>query len=771
MSCRESNCCDPDPFQHRADAGPAESEPCDPPGTSPCSDPAYAAANPEECLLAPRLLLKPSSATVQVLQDVRYRAYLWINGVEEELTEGVIYSVDDTTIVLIGAASGNATGVSAGVTTVNAAWGTLTATAQIEVIADCGTRVNHFLFLHDVSYSMTGEFGGDYDTLLDFAKAMALDFVGRTNWAKDEAAALEFDTAVRENAGFTQDRAVIEAAIYGLAAGEEVTDLAAAMTGAGEYFDNNAVEADGRVVLLFSDGVNKTGADAIAAADAMRASGVILIVVGLRASGDGFRRLQRMASGGFFINAKPDNYASVADWLNGMRSYLCSGNCEPCGGETLGVGQLNFNSFINWDVLYGVVDLIGKNPGGTPLYDFLPGNGLYVDGCGSGGGVPNNLGVIRTKNPIAVTAGNQLQFTLQVAGNQREDRTPDVTQISIYDQADNLVASKTITVTDYVQDFTDYTLNYTVGVGVTGVKLVIRQYSIPGGATDVFGSLWDNVVLTDQTAAAVLFEDDFDGDNPTYIDPGCCYGYGDDYCAYGNEYCCYGTGCLEGPVPQQSGDEDPLPDIETDVITPPPPPPPPPSSNICNLDFRQTGPTAKSGAAAAGLAGDFWNTINFTPGGAAHGAGDDILRWADGTVSTVTYSESLELSANSIFAAGENTAHGDPMMRKAGVTINDGRFKFIQFDEVPRGVYDVYIYGHGNADARTLEVELATPLTSHGTKTTENSAAWLGGWVDGKNYVKFSDVTWAALEETDIRLNFPINQAVYINGIQLVKKS
>ena len=54
--------------------------------------------------------------------------------------------------------------------------------------------------------------------------------------------------------------------------------------------------------------------------------------------------------------------------------------------ENLGVGALNYAGFTNWTVSSGTVDLIGD---GT-IWDFYPGNGLYVDLDGS----TNNPGLL-----------------------------------------------------------------------------------------------------------------------------------------------------------------------------------------------------------------------------------------------------------------------------------------------------------------------------------------------------------------------------------------
>ncbi|MEN6306271.1 MAG: pyruvate-binding protein [Anaerohalosphaeraceae bacterium] len=78
--------------------------------------------------------------------------------------------------------------------------------------------------------------------------------------------------------------------------------------------------------------------------------------------------------------------------------------------ENGGVGVLNYSEFTNWDVSYGTVDLIGQ---GTQ-WDFLPGNGLYVDMDGS----TDNAGKMTLKDGIWLQAGTY-ELSYELAGNRR----------------------------------------------------------------------------------------------------------------------------------------------------------------------------------------------------------------------------------------------------------------------------------------------------------------------------------------------------------------
>jgi hypothetical protein len=81
---------------------------------------------------------------------------------------------------------------------------------------------------------------------------------------------------------------------------------------------------------------------------------------------------------------------------------------ENFNTENGGVGALNYGSFANFAVSSGTVDLIGNG-----FFDFLPGNGLFVDLDGS----TQNAGVL-TSGPIALGPGSYI-LSFALAGNHR----------------------------------------------------------------------------------------------------------------------------------------------------------------------------------------------------------------------------------------------------------------------------------------------------------------------------------------------------------------
>ena len=75
--------------------------------------------------------------------------------------------------------------------------------------------------------------------------------------------------------------------------------------------------------------------------------------------------------------------------------------------ENGGVGQLNYYGLANFNVTGGAVDLIGNG-----FFDFYPGNGLYVDVCGS-------VGVCGTLQSKQTFGPGTYSVTLDLGGNAR----------------------------------------------------------------------------------------------------------------------------------------------------------------------------------------------------------------------------------------------------------------------------------------------------------------------------------------------------------------
>lgn len=783
-----------------AQTGPVECGGVDNPPAEPsdCSDPIYAAQNPGKCLTAPRLIVKPGYSNLEVGSSVEFQAFLWADGVETLLQEGVEWSIASPSIAAINVI-GHATALEPGIATVTARYGFMTESAQLEVIAvgECGA--NTYVLLVDNSRSMSLAFSGLYSTRLVAAKSLAAQFAQAVDLDKDKIAVVAFSsggTTVIEESQTIED---ITAAIASIAQSSEDTNIYEGLRVA------QSVTATGRrVIVMLSDCEYKDGENPVDYARSIRGETVI-IGVGIRSPYDGFKMLNAIANGGFMVNAKESNETTISDIVIGMQSYLCSGSCAPEGDVVVGIGALNYNRFTYWDVESGDVDLIGKNPEGLGMFDFIPGNGLYLDGCGSTASPTPNYGVLITKDYYAVEAGKDYTLTIRIAGNQREDRAPDVTRVEVIGPGDEVIATRDIEVNDYQQAFRDYTIEFTPTVDQAagdGVKIRIQQLSIPDGGSQVYGNLWDQVTLENTTDEVTVFEDNFDAENPTYIDPLCGHGYYNYSDYYG--YC--PEGCLTTPIPGQSPDLSVTFDIENSVEVDNGTEPEVNPANIINIALN-TATTDKTGAAAIGNADDFWNTLLVSttdPGGDPNLVDWEPLtmKWANGesvrysfqnyetgeiefSDSVMTYGTGIAPGTSGdinqrVFSGTETTSHPDEMMKFNAIFAKSGSYqRAIQFSNLPRGTYDVYVYGHGTSDADALRVGLYTPLFTEPNslrpvQETAEGEGWQGIFEEGENYVVFRDVTFAANEQTDIVIacKYPLgSEDSYISGIQLHRKA
>lgn len=197
------------------------------------------------------------------------------------------------------------------------------------------------------------------------------------------------------------------------------------------------------------------------------------------------------------------------------------------------------------------------------------------------------------------------------------------------------------------------------------------------------------------------------------------------------------------------------------------PPANPLSTNILNLNLAGE---PKSGAAAVGVAGDYWNTLDIEVD-ESDPAGVD-MKWSNGTQAGFAVLQEHESGGSTlIFDEIFETTNADPMMKQGWRIKNDGWTRKLHFSDMPRGRYDVYVYGHGTDNTNILTCRVTTPMRSTGWEATAVGSFWNGSFVEGTNYVKFENVEWSAIEETDLFIEFATNQFSYVQGVQLVKKS
>jgi von Willebrand factor type A domain/Bacterial Ig-like domain (group 2) len=483
--------------------------PTTPPPPDPrCADRAFALANPGICSTTPVLILKPSVLLTCSLGSVQFQTFQDLAGVETRIMSGVIYSSSNPAVAIVSASTGNATGISTGECTISATYQGQTTTASLTVVGTasggscCGATTVATMLLVDTSKSMSLAFGGGFATKEDYAKSVATTYANQTNTTKDLIGVMSFDATPTVLVAPTSNIASVTSAIAGLAYTQNQTSIGLALQSAINALA--AVTADLKVIVLISDGENE---DTVAANDPIMISEnwqspeQIIVCFGVRSSAtdNGFNLLNGISTGGFFVNSYSAIATDASTTLDGLKGYICAGNCTPPGNIYQSEGALDYTGFANWNVT-GSVDLFGDG-----FYDMIPGNGLYVNISSiTLSGHPKSA--LTSKTAFAFTAGKTYRLSIDVAGNQQNAGSFGVSAAI----NGGIMSPQSVTITDYTQDFQTYSFNFTPLASGTG-NIVLEANSV----------LIDNVVLTDVTDLTLMFSDDFDTENVQYVPPAC----------------------------------------------------------------------------------------------------------------------------------------------------------------------------------------------------------------------------------------------------------
>lgn len=486
-----------------------------------CTDAAFAAANPQICAGTAYIVLKPSSSIILTLGSVQFHTFLYQNGVETELTSGLLFGSSDVTVFVVGASSGNGTGLKVGEVVVTVTYQGLSATAQVIVVDStigCSQTPVATAILVDNSLSMSQSFGGSYRRLLDFAKGAATAYAGTilqvSGQPKDSVSIFSFnDAPFQVSTGFISDTALLTSQIAGIAQSQGNTDLSSAIKAAATaLLATNAAEL---VMLICSDGQqtdSPTAQDVLAAASAFTSAGGIIICMGCRASGAGFDLLERVATGGFFINATMSSAVDALGGLSYLKSAVCAGACVPPGDFYEATGAFDYTGFKNWSVIAGQANLLGNG-----FLDLLPGNGLYVELAND-----NHPATLQSIDKFTLNPGDTYEVGFLLAGNN-ETFTPSANQtLLVYVQDVNSLAilfQQSISI-PWNSNFQRYALSFVPQYAAT-VRLYFQQVITAGFTGNFAGNLLDQITFKDVTTQVTLLTDDFDDENVTYTPPAC----------------------------------------------------------------------------------------------------------------------------------------------------------------------------------------------------------------------------------------------------------
>lgn len=153
--------------------------------------------------------------------------------------------------------------------------------------------------------------------------------------------------------------------------------------------------------------------------------------------------------------------------------------------ETLGT---NYNSFLNWTVTSGTVDLIG-NPS---FFDLLPGNGRYVDLNGTA----QDPGIMRSV-ALSLVGGVTYDLIFSLAGSQRGD-APNTVIYGIDLNSDGILEQSGTQTLPSGAGFSTFTLAFTPGVSTNLARI---QFSQNDPDVDNIGLILDNVELSSRATS------------------------------------------------------------------------------------------------------------------------------------------------------------------------------------------------------------------------------------------------------------------------------
>ena len=560
---------------------PPPPPPTEPPATIDCSDEFTALLNPDKCGETIKYVVKPEFIHVPNNTYVNYRFFESHNEYEKEIEDGVewltlacngiIGSHTGTFLVLAADVIGSQEIITARYKGVN-----VNATIKMTDLRKEVTASNYILI--DNSKSMSLEFGNGLRKI-DVAKILASNYL--TTFSEKSVlrdSIVSFNNIAKLEARYDvplQDRIEKLNAI-------EVADRKTNITDAINYIRGNhpfaPIELPGDThtnLLIFTDGEDPDLKSLRGAISSFNYSCGNIAVIGIRAHTKYFTVLKSCVRPGYFVNVinLDDSFEEANNFLKTFQYYYrydClfleeskrNNNEIPSASE----GEICLNCQPDkWTTINGTVfNLIGKGRK-CRWQDILPGNGLYAEIRGVTPSVDGGMYKIFDSVP-----NKKYYIKITVAGNNREKRFYDDTLYVGIDPYDGNFIFGSFQYQhrekiSYFSDFTDYIYEYPASSDkfVVGITVIINDRK-----ETKCGLLIDKIRIYDEDGTTIFF-DNFDNNNRKTGDYNCYELTGNslnDFPEFKNPAWDYN--CDITPVGPQKADPNPLPDIESNIITP-----------------------------------------------------------------------------------------------------------------------------------------------------------------------------------------------------------
>ena len=179
-----------------------------------------------------------------------------------------------------------------------------------------------------------------------------------------------------------------------------------------------------------------------------------------------------------------------------------------------------------------------------------------------------------------------------------------------------------------------------------------------------------------------------------------------------------------------------------------------PPANLIDVAFTQDTVTSKTGLAATGVTSDdYWNAY------AMNSEELPNLKYADGANSGVG------LMLSGVFG-GYGDGVSDPMYARYLYKQN-GNIT-VTISHLQAGVYDFYLYGHGNFPNQYSIFQLTAGSQNYGSAATTNGPGWDASlWQEGVQYVEFTNVMVPAGQPVSITVQPGAGCYAVLSGLQM----
>jgi len=185
------------------------------------------------------------------------------------------------------------------------------------------------------------------------------------------------------------------------------------------------------------------------------------------------------------------------------------------------------------------------------------------------------------------------------------------------------------------------------------------------------------------------------------------------------------------------------------------------TNNMINVDFGFTNVSPEVGFAAIGATRtDFWNGF-----GAVGNYTDSLpsLKFRNGTTSSIGLTMSNTRFPYSNGGLEDKMYDSYVFSYEGTITVN--------ITNLPTANYDLYLYGHGGAENQNSAFTVVSAGNNYGTNSTTTALDWwFPDWIQGRQYVVFSNV--AATNGQPVTITVPLGPSGYavINGMQIIFK-